>query len=140
MKSFIEFLNEQRQQANGFAILKPGFTNYKGEFMNELNKNGWTVLDQWKKKLSKDQASELYKQHSNQPWYGDLVYYMSSDDSECFKCYKDCKDPIEDMKSIKQKCRDMWAEDDMHNAVHSSDSLDNVQVEADICSDVQTVI
>jgi nucleoside diphosphate kinase len=44
-------------------------------------------------------------------------------------CYKDCKDPIKDMKSIKDKVRKIWGKDDMRNAMHSSDSIDNVNRE-----------
>ena len=54
---------------------------------------------------------------------------MSSGDCLSCMCYKDCKYPIKDMKAIKDKVRKIWGKDDMRNAMHSSDSIDNVNRE-----------
>ena len=69
----------------------------------------------------------------NSSFYNDLCDYMCSGDCVCCSCYKDCKDPIKDMDTIKQNVRKVWGKDDMKNAMHSSDSLDNVKRESNIC-------
>ena len=44
-----------------------------------------------------------------------------------------CKDPIKDLKKVKDEVRDKYGKDDMKNCMHSSDSKENVEREADIC-------
>lgn len=131
MKSFKQtFFNEDVNNINGFAMLKPGFLNYEDDFTKMLNNNGWTIVRKEKHHLTEPQAHELYKMHANKDFYNDLCKYMSSDDSLCCLCYKDCEDPIKDMNTIKDKVRKAWGRDEMHNCMHSADSLDNVNRES----------
>ena len=58
---------------------------------------------------------------------------MSSGDCICCSCSKKCDDPIKDMNKIKDKVRKQWGKDDMKNAMHSSDSLKNVDIESKLC-------
>ena len=72
--------------------------------------------------------------HKDKPFFPALSEYMSSGDCLCCTCYKDdTKDPIKDMDKLKDQVRDNWGKDDMENAMHSSDSLENVSRESDIC-------
>ena len=48
-------------------------------------------------------------------------------------CKKLCNDPIQDMNIFKDKIRSEWGKDEMKNAMHSSDSLENVIRESKIC-------
>jgi nucleoside diphosphate kinase len=57
---------------------------------------------------------------------------MSSEDCLCCICHKDCEDPVKDMKSLKDTVRDRWGKSEMKNAMHSSDSLKNVNREKEI--------
>ena len=61
---------------------------------------------------------------------------MSSEKCIAYELYKDCKDPIKDLKKLKDKVRDKWGKDDMKNCMHSSDSLENIKRESDICFDI----
>ena len=63
------------------------------------------------------------------PIFGDLEYLG---ECLCAKCYKECEDPIEQMDSLKDKVRDKWGKNDMKNAMHSSDSIENVKRESKI--------
>ena len=117
---------------NGFVILKPGFLDHSDEWLKILQDNEWDILDKQTLTLSKEQAEELYKMHKGKDFYDDLCKYMSSGECLCCKCYKECSDPIEDMDKIKDEIRKKWGKDDMKNAMHSSDSLQNAARESKI--------
>lgn len=122
------------KKPNGFCLLKPGFTEHENEFCDILNKNGWEILNKKKVLLTPNQASTLYINLEKEPFYNKLCDYMSSDDCLCCSCINEnSKDPIGDMKQLKECVREMWSIDDMKNAMHSSDSEDNVIRESKIC-------
>lgn len=141
MKRFTQsfLFKEDTNQINGFVILKPGFLNHEEEFIKLLNNNGWNIVQKSKRKLSEDESKELYKMHKDKDFYNDLCDYMSSDDCLCCQCYKDCKDPIKDMDELKDKVRKTWGKDEMKNAMHSSDSLDNVNRESKLIFEKKVV-
>lgn len=122
------------KKPNGFCLLKPGFTEHEDEFCDILNKNGWEILNKKRVLLTPNQASTLYINLEKEPFYNQLCDYMSSDDCLCCSCINEnSKDPIGDMKQLKECVREMWGIDDMKNAMHSSDSQDNVIRESKIC-------
>ena len=133
MKSLIQILNEvegNNSQVNGFCVLKPEFLAHTEDFLNMLQNNGWTVVQKLRKKIDIDTAKSLYQMHKDKPFYNDLCDYMSSGDALYCLCQKDCKDPVADMKTLKDKVRKAWGKDDMRNAMHSSDTLANVNRES----------
>jgi nucleoside-diphosphate kinase len=133
MISLKDFINESKEDyVNSFAILKPEFLEHEEEWLNILTDNEWDILDKKKLTLSKEQAQQLYIMHKGKDFYDDLVEYMSSGECLCVKCYKECEDPIEQMDMIKDKIRKKWGKNDMKNAMHSSDSIENVKREAKI--------
>lgn len=134
MKTVIEYILESRDdiKANAFIILKPGFLNYQDDWFKMIEEDGWKVIKRKTLKLSREKAEELYNMHKDKDFYNDLCDYMSSEDCLCCICYKDCEDPVKDMKSLKDKVRDRWGKSDMKNAMHSSDSLKNVNREKEI--------
>ena len=141
MKKFTQsfLIKENENQLNGFVILKPGFLDHEEEFIKLLNNNGWDIIQKVKRKLSEDEAKELYKMHKDKDFYNDLCKYMSSDDCLCCLCHKNCKDPIKDMDSLKDKVRKTWGKDEMKNGMHSSDSLDNVNRESKLIFEKKVV-
>lgn len=132
MKTLIQFIKEQSAELNAFVILKPEFLKYEQQWLDMLTNNDWQIIQKKKLKLTHEQAEELYKMHKDKDFYKDLCDYMSSDDCICCACHKDCKDPIEEMKKLKDKARDAWGKSEMKNAMHSSDSLKNVERESKI--------
>lgn len=117
---------------NGFVILKPGFLNHESDFLTLLTNNGWRILQKKRGTLTQEQAEALYSMHKDKDFYNNLCDYMCSTDSLSCSCQKDCDNPIKDMKMLKDKVRNQWGEDDMKNAMHSSDSIDNVIRESNI--------
>lgn len=132
MKTLIQFIKEQSAELNAFVILKPEFLKYEQQWLDMLTNNDWQIIQKKKLKLTHEQAEELYKMHKDKDFYKDLCDYMSSDDCICCACHKDCKDPINEMKKLKDKARDAWGKSEMKNAMHSSDSLKNVERESKI--------
>lgn len=135
MKTLTQYVESIASKVNGFCILKPGFMKYEDEFLTLLKNNGWKVINRRKGKLSREQAAALYSMHEAKPFYQTLVEYMQSDESLCLSCSKKCDDPIKEMNELKDKVRKSWGEDDMKNAMHSSDSIENVERESKICCD-----
>lgn len=116
-------------EVNGFCVLKPGFLEHKEDWLAMLKNNGWDIIQQEEKQIDLDTAKELYAVHKGKDFYNELCKYMSSDKALYCLCHKDCSDPIKDMEKIKEKVRKNWGIDEMKNAMHSSDSLDNVRKE-----------
>ena len=138
MKSLLTYIKEDKDMYNNsFVILKPEFLSHKNEWIEMLQNNEWDILDKKQLTLSKDQAAELYSMHKGKDFYDDLCKYMSSGECLCCKCYKECNNPIEEMDKLKDQIRNKWGEDDMKNAMHSSDSLQNVKRESKIIFDEQ---
>jgi nucleoside-diphosphate kinase len=133
MKSLSQFIKESSLELNDFAILKPEVIEYKEAWIDLLKNKGWQLIRQNQTKLSLDQAKELYKMHKDEDFYNDLCEYMSSGECICCSCYKDCEEPFKEMKTIKNSVRDKWGKSEMKNAMHSSDSLENVNRESKIC-------
>lgn len=131
MKSLSKFITEvEGTEVNGFCVLKPEFLQHTEDFLKMLSNNGWTVVQKIKKQIDLDTAQKLYQMHKDKPFYKDLCDYMSSGDALYCLCQKDCKDPCKDMCDIKDKVRKSWGKDDMRNAMHSSDTLANVNRES----------
>lgn len=132
MKSLKQFLFESVQEVNGFVMLKPEFLDKSEEWCKMLQNNGWQIIQKKEFIMPNDMANELYIMHKNKPFYKDLCKYITSDKCLCALCHKDCDNPIEDMKTLKDKVRKAWGKDEMKNAMHSSDSLENVKREKNL--------
>lgn len=137
MKSFKTIIEKkaiENNTPNGFCILKPEFVDeYEEDFDNLLHHYGWNIINKKRVRLTPDQASKLYVNLEQKPFYPDLVDYMSSGDCICCSCRGNFKDPIKEMCDLKTHVREMWGKDEMKNAMHCSDSLDNVIRECNIC-------
>ena len=129
----------EQDQMNGFCILKPEFLDHEEDWKNMLTNNGWRIMQTVRKTISLDDAKELYKALKAKKFYNDLCNYMASGDCICCMCYRDCENPIKDMKTIKDMVRKAWGIDDMKNAMHSSDSLENVKRECKLIFENKTI-
>jgi len=129
MKSLIQYIKEALGEVNGFCILKPEFLEHEFEFDELLKNNNWQIVQKTKKTLSLPEAQELYISKAKEDYYEDLCIYMASGECIAYMLYKDCKDPIKDLEKLKNKVRKTWGKDDMKNAMHSSDSEENVERE-----------
>ena len=110
-----------------------------GAILNKIENAGFRVVAMKKVLLSKERAGEFYAVHSERPFYGELVDYMSSGPIIAAILEKDnavldfrtligATDPLD---AAEGTIRALFAESKAKNAVHGSDSDENALIEAD---------
>lgn len=128
MKSLVEFITES-QNKREFLIIKPEFLQYRNEILEFLKQHNIIPIQELRKTLTLSEAKKLYKPHSKEDFYENLCKYMSSGDSIGFVL---CNFGNNDLLELKDEIRDKYGVDEMHNAIHSSDSSLNVYRESKI--------
>ncbi len=124
-----------------FTMIKPEAVanGTTGKIIDMIIENGFTIKAMKLKQLSKEEAGEFYAVHSERPFYGELVDYMSEgpivaailekDNAvEDFRALIGSTDPAEAAEGTIRKA---YAESKAKNACHGSDSDENAQIEAD---------
>ena len=124
-----------------FTMVKPEAVEAgnTGAILNKIENAGFRIVAMKKVLLSKERAGEFYAVHSERPFYGDLVDYMSSGPIIAAILEKDnavldfrtligATDPSE---AAEGTIRAEFAESKAKNAVHGSDSDENALIEAD---------
>lgn len=138
MKTLFETLsisNVDDGRANIFVIVKPGFLKYTQDVIKEFEKNGWNVERIKTKRLLMSEAKKLYEPHKKEDFFDDLCKYMSSDLTTAILFSKDIpmsKKVFTETGKIKDSIRKKYGESEMRNVLHSSDSLERLQVERGI--------
>ena len=138
MKTLFEALsssNVDDSMCNIFVIVKPGFLKDNQFIINEFEKRGWEVDRIKTKRLLLSEAKRLYEPHKKEEWFDDLCNYMSSDLSTGILFVKDkpmTKKMFDETNKIKDIIRKKLGESEMRNAIHSSDSLERLQIERGI--------
>ena len=124
-----------------FTMVKPEAVEAgnTGAILNKIENAGFRVVAMKKVLLSKERAGEFYAVHSERPFYGELVDYMSSGPIIAAILEKDnavlefrtligATDPSD---AAEGTIRAEFAESKAKNAVHGSDSDENALIEAD---------
>jgi nucleoside-diphosphate kinase len=124
-----------------FTMIKPDAveSNSIGGILQMINEAGFRVIAMKYTKLSAELAGEFYAVHSERPFYGELVEYMSSGPIVAailekenavadFRALIGATDPAE---AADGTIRKRFAESKAKNAVHGSDSDDNAAIEGD---------
>ena len=124
-----------------FTMIKPEAVENgnTGAILERINKAGFRIVALKKSALSKELASKCYEVHSERPFYGELVNYMSSgpiiaailekDNAVAdFRALIGATDPSE---AADGTIRKEFAESKAKNAVHGSDSDENAELEGD---------
>ena len=138
MKPLIETLgpsNVDDSRQNIFVIVKPGFLKDTAFIIDEFGKKDWVVSRIKTKQLLPKEAARLYDIHKEEDWYKDLCEYMSSEPTTAILFVKDApmsKKMFEETGKIKDAIREKLGESEMRNAIHSSDSLERLQIERGI--------
>ncbi len=123
-----------------FTMIKPEAVanGTTGKIIDMIIENGFTIKAMKLKQLSKEEAGEFYAVHSERPFYGELVDYMSEgpivaailekDNAvEDFRALIGSTDPAEAAEGTIRKA---YAESKAKNACHGSDSDENALIEA----------
>ncbi len=123
-----------------FTMLKPDAieNNHMGKIIDMIIGAGFSIKAMKYTQLTEAQAKEFYEVHSERPFYGELVEYMTSgpiiaavlekDNAVAdFRALIGATDPAE---AAEGTIRKYYAESKGRNAVHGSDSDENAAIEA----------
>ena len=128
------------------CIIKPDAV--KNLYVDEINKiieeNELIVLKSKKIKISKEIAESFYFEHSERPFFSELVDFMTSDYSvvqvlqgeNAVSNYRKLMGATNPNEASEGTLRTKFAESLSKNAVHGSDSLESAQREIDIMSKI----
>ncbi|MFM6947133.1 MAG: nucleoside-diphosphate kinase [Flavobacteriales bacterium] len=122
-----------------FTMLKPDAieNGHMGKIIDMIINAGFSIKAMKYTRLSEDQAKAFYAVHSERPFYGELVEYMTSgpivaailekDNAVAdFRALIGATDPAEAAEGTIRKA---YAESKGRNAVHGSDSDENAAIE-----------
>lgn len=113
-----------------FIIIKPGFLKYSKIILDKFKRKGWNIVRIKTKKLLLSEAERLYSIHKKEKFYIPLCNYMSSDLSIGIIIEKQTsEDPFKEVDKIKDYFRKKYAESEMRNVLHSSDSQEHMDKE-----------
>lgn len=122
-----------------FTMIKPdGVANgHIGAILNKINEGGFRIVAMKMTQLSLKDAEAFYAVHSERPFYGELVNYMSSGPIVAAILEKD--NAVTDFRTLigntdpkkadPGTIRAMYATSIGENAVHGSDSDENAAIE-----------
>lgn len=121
-------------------MLKPDAleANNTGKIIDMIIEAGFSIKAMKLTQLNKSEAEEFYAVHSERPFYGELVDYMTSGPIVAAILEKD--NAVEDFRALigatdpadaaEGTIRKKYAESKAKNAVHGSDSDDNAAIES----------
>jgi len=122
-----------------FTMLKPDAVQngYVGAILEKINSAGFRIVSMKMTQLTKADAEACYSIHSERPFFGELVEYMTSGPIVSAILEKD--NAVEDFRILigstnpaeaaEGTIRKIYAESISANAVHGSDSDENAQIE-----------
>ena len=124
-----------------FTMVKPDATakGNTGAIINDIIADGFAIKAMKWVKLTPAQAGEFYAVHSERPFYGELVDFMSSGPTVAAILEK--KNAVADFRTLigatnpaqaaEGTIRKKYAASIGENAVHGSDSDENAAIEGD---------
>ena len=122
-----------------FTMVKPEAVEkgFAGAILAKIEKAGFRIVATKKTMLSKAEAGKFYEVHSERPFYGELVDYMSGGPIVAAILEKD--NAVDDFRTLigatnpadaaEGTIRKLYATSMGENAVHGSDSDENAQIE-----------
>ncbi len=120
-------------------MLKPDAVEngHAGKIIDMILQAGFSIKALKYTRLSKDQAKKFYEVHSERPFYGELVQYMTS--GPIYAAILEKENAVADFRKLigstdPQEAADgtirkLFAESKGRNAVHGSDSDENADIE-----------
>lgn len=122
-----------------FTMLKPDAieNGYTGKILDMIIQAGFEIKAMKLTRLTTEQAQKFYEVHSERPFYGELVEYMTSGPIVAailekenavtdFRALIGATDPAE---AAEGTIRKYYAESKGRNACHGSDSDENAEIE-----------
>tara|TARA_B100000900_G_scaffold18735_1_gene14685 strand:- start:693 stop:1112 length:420 start_codon:yes stop_codon:yes gene_type:complete len=123
-----------------FTMLKPDSVSKGniGKILDKIIQDGFEIIAMKYTRLSTEDASKFYSIHSERPFFGDLISYMTSgpivaavlkkgNAVEDFRKLIGATNPLEAEKGT---IRNLFADSISENAIHGSDSDENAIIES----------
>ncbi|TSE08617.1 MULTISPECIES: nucleoside-diphosphate kinase [Aquimarina] len=122
-----------------FTMLKPDAVRkgYIGAILEQINASGFRIVAMKLTQLTTDDAKAFYAVHSERPFYGELVEYMTS--GPIVAAILEKENAVEDFRTLigatnpeeaaEGTIRKKYATSISENAVHGSDSDENAAIE-----------
>ena len=123
-----------------FTMLKPDSVSKGniGKIIDKIIQDGFEIIAMKYTRLSTEDASKFYSIHSERPFFGDLISYMTSglivaavlkkeNAVEDFRKLIGATNPLEAEKGT---IRNLFADSISENAIHGSDSDENAIIES----------
>jgi len=109
-----------------------------GKILDKIIQDGFEIIAMKYTRLSTEDASKFYSIHSERPFFGDLISYMTSgpivaavlkkgNAVEDFRKLIGATNPLEAEKGT---IRNLFADSISENAIHGSDSDENAIIES----------
>lgn len=123
-----------------FTMVKPEAVanSNTGAILAKIEEAGFRIIAMKKLHLSEERAGKFYAVHSERPFFGELVEYMSSGPIVAVILEKE--DAVADFRTLigatdpsqaeEGTIRKLFAESKAKNAVHGSDSDENAAIES----------
>lgn len=129
----------QNNQEKTLSIIKPDAVqaNHIGEILARFEKSGLRIAGIKMTTLTSEQAKDFYKEHSERPFYKDLVDFMTSgpvviialEGPDAIKKNRQLMGATDPSKAEKGTIRADLAQSKTKNAVHGSDSQESASRE-----------
>ena len=123
-----------------FTMIKPEAVanGDSGKIINMIIEAGFKVKAMKLTTLSKERAGEFYEVHSERPFYGELVDYMSGgpivamilEKENAMADFRTLIGSTDPADAAEGTIRKAFAKSKAENAVHGSDSDENAQIES----------
>jgi nucleoside-diphosphate kinase len=122
-----------------FSIIKPDATrrNLTGKINAVIEDSGLRIVGQRRIHLSRAQAEAFYGVHSDKPFFGELVEFMTSgpvvvqvlEGEGAVARYREVMGATNPANAAPGTIRQLFAESFTGNSVHGSDSPENARIE-----------
>jgi nucleoside-diphosphate kinase len=150
LQQILKLKNIKMSGTRTFTMIKPDAVEAGniGNIIQMITAAGFSIKAMKLTNLSKAQAEEFYAVHSERPFYGELVSYMTSgaivaailekDNAVAdFRALIGATDPAEAADGTIRKA---YAESKGKNAVHGSDSDENASIECNFHFEVAELV
>ena len=122
-----------------FSIIKPDATerNLTGAINQVIEEGGLRIIAQRRIHMSRAQAERFYGVHSERPFFGELVDFMTSapvvvqvlEGENAVARYRDIMGATNPEEAADGTIRKLFAKSIGENSAHGSDSVDNAALE-----------
>ncbi|MBJ34937.1 MAG: nucleoside-diphosphate kinase [Flavobacteriaceae bacterium] len=123
-----------------FTMLKPDSVSKGniGKIIDKIIQDGFEIIAMKYTKLSTEDASKFYSIHSERPFFGDLISYMTSGPivaavlkkENAVKDFRKLIGVTNPLEAEKGTIRNLFADSISENAIHGSDSDENAIIES----------